>query len=154
MRITVIASLIFWAFLLLVTAPIVVFFGPSLEERFFPVLGEQIVTITREGNTITFSNVVHKLRDCRVVEVTYSISRQRGDIVDRAPIAVRNMTALGPDGTATYPPGKIGTGPFVATIPDLFPDATSIEGLIVYDCHGDLLWHTNQVFGPFPIPPA
>lgn len=147
-------SVLFWFVAAVIAAPFAVWFGPTIEERFFPVLGEQVVTVKRDGNTIIFTNVVEKLRACRVVEVTYSISRQRGDIVDRAPIAVRNMTSLGPDGTATYPPGRIGTGPFVAVIPDLFPDATSIEGLIVYDCHGDLLWHTNQVFGPFPIPPA
>lgn len=147
-------SIVFWLVALVIAAPVIAWFGPSVEQWLFPVLGEQVVTVKRDGNAITFSNVVEKLRACRVVEVTYSMGRVRGDIVDRAPITVRNLTALGPDGTATYPPGRIGTGPFIATIPDLFLDATSIEGLIVYDCHGGLLWNTNQVFGPFPIPPG
>lgn len=147
-------SIVFWLIALTIAAPFVVFFGPTLEQKILPVLGEQIVTVTREGNTITFSNVVEKIRACRVIDVTYSITRDRGDIVDRAPIAVLNLTSNAPDGTATYPPGRIGTGPFIATIPDLFLDATSIEGLIVYDCWGGLIWHTNQVFGPFPIPPG
>lgn len=153
MRIAI-TSVVFWFVALLIAAPFFVWFGPTLEQRFFPVLGEQVVTVQRDGNLVTFSDVVEKLRDCRVVEVTYSMARVRGDIVDRAPVAVRNLAGIGPDSTATYPPGRTGTGPFVAIIPDLWPDVTAIEGLIVYDCHGDLLWHTNQVFGPFPIPPA
>lgn len=150
----VFTSLLFWIVALVIAAPFIVWFGPTVEQRLFPVLGEQVVTVTREGNILTFSNVVEKRRACRVIEVTYSIARERGDTIDRAPIGVRNTTALAPDGTATYPPGRIGTGPFIATIPDLFLDATSIEGLIVYDCHGGLLWHVHQVFGPFPIPEA
>lgn len=151
---TLFTSLAFWAIALMISAPFVVWFGPSLEERFFPVLGSQVVTVERNGNEVTFSIVVEKLRDCRFVEATYSIGRIRGDTVDRAPLVVKNLASLSPEGTATYPPGRIGTGPFLAIIPDLFLDGPSIiEGLIVYDCHGGI-WYIEQIFGPVIVPPA
>ena len=136
-------SVVFWLLLITTLAPLVVFFGPDLEERFFPMLSDQVVVVSREGNRVVFTIEVTKNRSCRLVEASYSIVRG----IERTPIAVRTLTNAP---TTSYPPGRLLLGPFEAVIPGYFSNADKIEGVLYYDCH--LGWLTRQIFGPIPLP--
>jgi hypothetical protein len=138
-------SVSFWAIVIIVGIPVVAWYGPNREEKFFPVLINQTATVVRSGNNLTFYIEVDKVRNCRLVEGGYSVIRG----TERTPITVRTLQE-GP--TVSYPLGHLKLGPFTATLPKEFSDAVSIEGVLFYSCQP--FWLTRQVFGPITIPSA
>lgn len=142
---TTVTSLGFWAFVLIAIIPVVSWYGPGIEQRWLPVLSDQVMKVTRDGDRLTFTIEVTKNRDCRLVQAGYAVVRG----IERTPIIVRTAQAAP---TVSYPVGRHRLGPFTAELPEMFRDANRIEGTLYYDCHPG--WLTRQYpFGPVPVPP-
>ena len=142
---TMVTSAAFWIVVGLIAVPTGAWYGPRIEEQMFPILRNQVVTITRSGNVLTFTVALDKNRQCRLQEAGYSVVMGPA----RSPI---NVMAEDASPLVTYPPGHFVLGPFRATLPPAFLNAERIEGTLYYSCHP--FWQTRQIYGPIPVPPA
>lgn len=122
--------------------------GPSIEARFWPVIGTQAVTsVEREGNLVHFSMTIEKLRDCRLAGGDWSLD----DGGHHTAITVTNAIGL-PAGSVTYPVGQLAIGPFTASLPFDDTGEARLYATLYYDCH--VGWLTKVVLGPVPVPEA
>ena len=142
-----ISSFSFWVVFVIVAAPVIAWYGPQIEDHLLPVLGPQVVTVARSGNTVEFIVAVEKRRECQLLSAAYSVFRG----TNRVPIAVETSAGTTTTTTTTYLPGKYNLGPFRAKLPPGFENADAIEGALYYQCHP--FWQTFQIFGPIPVPP-
>ena len=130
----------------------VVSYAPLLEEALFPVLSNQIMTVTRVGNVVRFEVIITKNRACKIETIGFHTLDRSGGIEYRVPVIVRSVTGIVVDeNRAVYPVGTIRNGPFEAVLPEFMAGADEIIGQIEYRCHP--LWLTPATYGPFKIPP-
>ena len=124
-------------------------YGPTLEERLFPILTSQVVTdVSREGQSVKFRLTVEKERDCRLAAGDWAVK----DGARHSPILVTNPIGRPVSSAVTYSPGTIDIGPFTASLPFDVEDGAYIYANLYYDCHFG--WLSRQVMGPVPVPPA
>lgn len=122
-------------------------FGPSLEARFWPVIGMQSVTeVTRDGALVRFTMSIDKLRECRLAGGDWSISANGR----HSAVTVVNAIGAPAIGSVTHPTGILEIGPFTASLPYADARDASLYAILCYDCHFG--WLTKATLGPVPIP--
>ena len=71
---TMVTSAAFWIVVGLIAVPTGAWYGPRIEEQMFPILRNQVVTITRSGNVLTFTVALDKCHNSLfgVAEIRHS----------------------------------------------------------------------------------
>ncbi len=122
--------------------------GPGLEERAFPVLSTQVVTMAaRDGALFTFELTVDKVRDCRFSGGDWAVN----DNGHHTPVLVVNAIGRPISSAVTYSTGMLTIGPFTAKLPFNVGEGAFVYANLYYDCHFG--WLNRQVLGPVPVPP-
>lgn len=131
--------------------------GDEIEAALLPVLGNnpcrgvegcEPFTIERDGNTVTYSALIDKVRDCELDHFGWVV--WTGD--RRHKLTARNALGELPGDTppASFEPGVFRIGPFRGDLPEGHGDADSIYGNLWYRCHSH--WLVRARIGPIPVP--